>query len=102
VDFDVYDRAYQDAIERHAKSNPSGRSKIYMTKFVKEKDYLKGIENLVDGSDTLPAILQNPFKKPTDAQPDDEREPASGGKLAELTSRISIHGAGEHNLPKLL
>ncbi|KFA63493.1 hypothetical protein S40285_00313 [Stachybotrys chlorohalonatus IBT 40285] len=102
VDFDIYDRAYQDAIERHAKSNPSGRSKIYMTKFVKEKDYFKGIENLVDGSDALPAILQNPFKKPTDTQTDDQREPASGGKLAELTSRISIQGAGEHNLPKLL
>ncbi|PFH60920.1 hypothetical protein XA68_10118 [Ophiocordyceps unilateralis] len=36
VDYDIYDRAYEDAVERQLKASWQGRPTLYLTKFVKE------------------------------------------------------------------
>lgn len=47
VDFNVYDRAYEDAVAEKLKSS-SHRPTLYLTRFVKDKEHLKYLENLID------------------------------------------------------
>ena len=54
VDFDVYDRAYEDAVEEQLKSSQASKPTLYLTRLVKDKDHLRNLENLLDGS-RLPA-----------------------------------------------
>ncbi|OBS18180.1 hypothetical protein FPOA_09907 [Fusarium poae] len=54
VDFNVYDRAYETAIERIT-SNPNvstRRPTVYLTKFVQDTENLKGFSELVKDEDT--------------------------------------------------
>jgi [calcium/calmodulin-dependent protein kinase] kinase len=70
VDFNVYDRAYGDAIDK-IKANPSRRPTLYLTRFVKEKDTLKHIDDLIEASG-LPGMS------------------ATSSKLADLVSSLGI------------
>ncbi|KAG6004322.1 hypothetical protein E4U21_001181 [Claviceps maximensis] len=47
VDYNVYDRAYEEAVRRRMEARPSKRPTIYLTKFVKETDCFKTMENPV-------------------------------------------------------
>lgn len=48
VDFNIYDKAYTDAVEERLKANPGSRPILYLTRFVKEKDQLKNLRDLLD------------------------------------------------------
>ncbi|CAG9971821.1 unnamed protein product [Clonostachys byssicola] len=50
VDYNVYDRAYQAAVEERLKSSATNKPTLYLTRFVKEKDQLKELGDLIDGS----------------------------------------------------
>ncbi|KAG6046521.1 hypothetical protein E4U17_007862 [Claviceps sp. LM77 group G4] len=58
VDYNVYDRAYEEAIKRHMEAKPSKRPTMYLTKFVKETSYFKKMENLVEGTVFSPPALK--------------------------------------------
>lgn len=65
VDFDVYDRAYEDAVREQLKSTQGSKPTLYLTRLVRDKDNLRNLEDLVDGS-------------------------SMSGKLAELASRVGL------------
>lgn len=70
VDFNVYDRAYENAVEERLRSTyPSNRPTIYLTRFVKEKEQLKKLGDIIEGTSIL--------------------VPAAN-KLADLATRIGI------------
>ncbi|KAG6018320.1 hypothetical protein E4U41_003974 [Claviceps citrina] len=51
VDYNVYDRAYEEAVRRRMEATPSRRPTMYLTKFVKEIDYFRKMEkDLVEGT----------------------------------------------------
>ncbi|KAG5985622.1 hypothetical protein E4U43_005968 [Claviceps pusilla] len=58
VDYNVYDRAYEEAIRRRMEAKPSKRPTMYLTKFVKETDYFQKMENLVQGTAFSPPTLK--------------------------------------------
>lgn len=80
VDFNVYDMAYEDAVEEQLKSNLSSKPTLYLTRFVRDKDHLKNLEKLIDGSG-LPGM-------------------SASGKLAELASKISLTNPPEPAEPE--
>lgn len=45
VDYDIYDRAYEDAVERQLRASRLGRPTLYLTKFVKEAENLSQVVN---------------------------------------------------------
>ncbi|KAF4984607.1 hypothetical protein FZEAL_244 [Fusarium zealandicum] len=52
VDFNVYDRAYEDAVETITSQNDSSRRPtLYLTKFVKDTQNLKGVPELAENAD---------------------------------------------------
>lgn len=63
VDFNVYDRAYEEAIKRRIEAKPSRRPTIYLTKFVKETEYFKRMENLTEGTMFSPPVLKSELKE---------------------------------------
>ncbi|CAM1505567.1 Fc.00g112040.m01.CDS01 [Cosmosporella sp. VM-42] len=79
VDFNVYDRAYENAIEQIASSPNTSKPTVYLTKFVKDKEHFKEAENVVAASGTT-----------TPAQPHGQPTPPSTGKLTQLAAKIDI------------
>lgn len=75
VDFNVYDRAYEDAVEKKLRSSPTCKPTLYLTRLVKDKDHLKHLEALVDESGLSLA--------------------SEGGKLAELASKMGLANTPE-------
>lgn len=71
VDFDVYDRAYEDTVDRQLRASHTGKPTLYLTKFVKEMEHLKKLQDLVEGT---AASLASP----------------SGGKLAQLVPNVGM------------
>lgn len=63
VDYNVYDRAYEEAIRRRMEAKPSRRPTMYLTKFVKETEYFKRMENLVEGAAFSPPIFKSEVKE---------------------------------------
>lgn len=49
ADFNVYDKAYEDEVERIL-ANPSRRPTMYLTRFVREKQQYQAVVNVVDGA----------------------------------------------------
>lgn len=89
VDFDVYDRAYEEAIKRGMEARPSKKPTMYLTKFVKETDYFKKMENLAGGTVPSPASPKTEVKKAThvlrDGLPSEPR-----AKLAEIIDKVAL------------
>jgi [calcium/calmodulin-dependent protein kinase] kinase len=84
VDFDVYDRAYQEAVERHIKSNSTEKPTMYLTKFVRDTDHFRGVDNIVDGTNGSSVHAEpNPGLS------------SGADKLAHLTSQIVVSGSPE-------
>ncbi|TWU76759.1 hypothetical protein ED733_004652 [Metarhizium rileyi] len=89
VDFDVYDRAYEEAIKRRMRAKSSKKPTMYLTRFVKETDYFKKIENLVEGSTPPPASPDTELKQATQVLKDNlPSEP--GAKLAEIIDKVAL------------
>lgn len=90
VDFDVYDRAYEDAIEQQMRAR-GGTSKptLYLTRFVKDSEHLTKLANLVEGRGPSPGALKAEMK---DSRRQLQRRLAatSSGKLAQLVSKVGI------------
>lgn len=62
VDFNIYDRAYEDAINERLKANPSERPVMYLTKYVKETEYFQKLVDLVDGTMFSPENIMEQMK----------------------------------------
>ncbi|KAM4054745.1 kinase [Hirsutella rhossiliensis] len=90
VDFDVYDRAYEDAIEQQMKAG-SGSSKptLYLTKFVKESEHLRKLGNLMEDRGLSPLALKADMKD-SKRQLQEHLSSAPSGKLAQLVSKVGI------------
>lgn len=89
VDFNVYDRAYEEAIKRRMEAKPSKKPTMYLTKFVKETDYFQKMEKLVEGTALSPPALKAEFKQAKDALKDNlPSEPR--GKLAEIIDKVAL------------
>jgi [calcium/calmodulin-dependent protein kinase] kinase len=95
VDFNVYDRAYEEAVNERMKQSQSSNPVMYLTKHIKEKEYFKKLENMVDeASVSLPpfkAALEN-SKRLLDPLP-----LRPGNKLADLVSKVRASEASENS-----
>lgn len=97
VDFDVYDRAYEEAVQSRLQSNPSGRPTMYLTKFVKDTEQYKKLEDLVTKSGVagVPS-LKAPLKDPKQHLLQHLPSPTAGGKLAhQLASKMGLSDDSE-------
>ncbi|KAJ4055247.1 hypothetical protein NW761_000819 [Fusarium oxysporum] len=81
VDFNVYDRAYETAIENitSGQNDSSRRPTVYLTKFVKDTRKLKGAPGLTGHED----ISENS---------DDLQKSGPAAKLSHLTSKLGLSG----------
>ncbi|KAM0434436.1 hypothetical protein ACHAPT_003532 [Fusarium lateritium] len=82
VDFNVYDRAYETAVENitSGQNDSSHRPTVYLTKFVNDAKNLKGVPELVGGID----------------MPKDEngqQSSSSTGTITQLTSKLDVSDA---------
>ncbi|RFU77658.1 camkk meta kinase [Trichoderma arundinaceum] len=95
VDFNVYDRAYEEAVKERMKPNQSNNPILYLTKHIKEKDYFKKLENLVDEASVSPS----PSKTATEnsRQLLDPLPLHPGNKLADLLSKVGVSDASENS-----
>ncbi|RSL43374.1 hypothetical protein CEP53_011734 [Fusarium sp. AF-6] len=82
VDFNVYDRAYESAIENitSGQNDSSRRPTVYLTKFVKDAKNIKGVPELNEGVDT-----------PKDE--DRQTSSSSTGTITQLTSKLDVSDA---------
>jgi calcium/calmodulin-dependent protein kinase kinase 2 len=48
VDFNVYDRAYAEAVEERLKASTHSKPTLYLTRFVKDKEHLKSLGDLIE------------------------------------------------------
>ncbi|KAL7937685.1 kinase-like protein [Trichoderma chlorosporum] len=95
VDFNVYDRAYEEAIKERMKPNQSSNPILYMTKHIKEKDYFRKLENLVDEAAASPSPLKS--VKEHSKQLLDPLPLHPSNKLADLVSKVRVSGASENS-----
>ncbi|KAF5539241.1 CAMKK CAMKK-META kinase [Fusarium napiforme] len=81
VDFNVYDRAYETAIENitSGQNDSSRRPTVYLTKFVKETHKLKGVPGLTGSED---------FSENSDGL----QKSGPAAKLSHLTSKLGLSG----------
>ncbi|KAG9254921.1 calcium/calmodulin-dependent protein kinase [Emericellopsis atlantica] len=81
VDFDVYDQAYLNAVEERLNANAQGQGKptLYLTRFVRDKEHLQKLGDLIDGTG-----LPTP----------------STAKLADLVSKIGVSSSGDKSEAK--
>jgi [calcium/calmodulin-dependent protein kinase] kinase len=83
VDFNVYDRAYETAIESIT-SNPNvstRRPTVYLTKFVQDTENLKGVSELVKEEDTA---------KPSHDPQELDSTGSASNTVAHLTSKLGL------------
>ncbi|GFP53996.1 hypothetical protein ACSS6W_001633 [Trichoderma asperelloides] len=95
VDFNVYDRAYEEAINERMKQNQSSNPVLYLTKHIKEKEYFKKLENMVDEA----LVSQSPFKAAVENSKRllDPLPLRPGSKLADLVSTVRASGASKNS-----
>lgn len=89
VDFNIYDRAYEDAIKERLKKDPSERPIMYLTKFVKETDYFKTLENIVEGTIFSPNAIREQMHDAKEHLSEQFSSPPHN-TLANLVSRIAL------------
>ncbi|KAI9166874.1 calcium/calmodulin-dependent protein kinase [Paramyrothecium foliicola] len=93
VDFDVYDRAYKEAVERHMNSRSTEKPTMYLTKFVKDREPFRGVANVVDGSDGLTSLLPQVANTASSSLRQASDSPSGADKLVQLTSKIAVSGS---------
>ncbi|PNY23769.1 Calcium/calmodulin-dependent protein kinase kinase 1 [Tolypocladium capitatum] len=89
VDFNIYDRAYEEAVNQQVKESRSGRPTLYLTKLVEETEHFRKLETLVGGRAPSPPTLKAEMRD-SKQQLQRQLQAASSGKLAHLVSRIVI------------
>lgn len=91
VDFNIYDRAYEEAIKERLEANPSQRPVMYLTKLVKETDYFKKLENIVEGTIFSPDSIKEQMKDTREHLYSHFSSPTgSTSKLAHIVGRIGL------------
>lgn len=98
VDYNIYDRAYEDAINERLRENPSERPIMYLTKFVKETDYFKTLENIVEGTMFSPAAIKEQMHEAKEQLSEQFTSPPQN-TLANLVSRIGLSEPGRRTKP---
>ena len=98
VDYNIYDRAYEDAINERLKKNPSERPIMYLTKFVKETDYFKTLENIVEGTMFSPTAIKEQMHDAKEQLSEQFSSPPQN-TLANLVSRIGLSEPGKKTKP---
>ncbi|KPM33987.1 hypothetical protein AK830_g12587 [Neonectria ditissima] len=82
VDFNVYDRAYENAVEKITSAqNASQQPTVFLTKFVNDTRRLSGEDQPAAEAAEPPAMV---------AEPQEQQEPPSPGILAQLTSKLGV------------
>lgn len=95
VDFNVYDRAYEEAVQSHIKANPASHPTLYLTNLVKETEHFKKLESLVQQSGAAAIALMSPIKEST--QQLEQHLPSSTDTgLAQLAAKMGISGGTKH------
>ena len=90
VDYNIYDRAYEQAINDKLDEHPSSRRPImYLTKFVKETERFKSFENIVEGTIFSPTAVREQMRE-TRATIHEHFTSPSTTKLAKLVSKIGL------------
>lgn len=89
VDYNIYDRAYEQAIKDRLDENPKTKPIMYLTKFVKETDHFKSFENIVEGTMFSPAAMKEQVRE-TKATIYEHFSSPSTTKLSKLVARVGL------------
>lgn len=89
VDFNIYDRAYEEAVEERLRANSSHRPTLYLTRFVKAKEHFKKLEGLVDDSGSLPPRILERFREGGQSLQHNVLDSSSSG-LSSLAGKLGI------------
>ncbi|KAJ3496351.1 hypothetical protein NLG97_g2725 [Lecanicillium saksenae] len=89
VDYNIYDRAYEQAIKDKLKENPSARPIMYLTKFVKETDYFKSFENITEGTIFSPTVVREQMRETREQLYSHFTSPSTT-KLASLVAKFGL------------
>lgn len=89
VDYNIYDRAYEQAIMDRLRENPTTRPIMYLTKFVKETDHFKSFGNIVDGTISSAAAVREQMRETRDHLYNHFTSPNTT-KLAGLVARFGL------------
>lgn len=89
VDYNIYDRAYEQAIKDRLAENPSSRPIMYLTKFVKETDHFKAFENIVEGTMFSPTAVKEQMRETRENLYEHFNSPSTT-KLAKLVAKIGL------------
>lgn len=98
VDFNVYDRAYEEAIQEHMKSNQAHQPILYLTNFVKEKQQFRNLENMANETSPSPPTIHSQTMD-SNEHVLGHSEPASDSKLAHLVSKVGVSGEPAETKP---
>ncbi|KAG5913548.1 hypothetical protein E4U42_001018 [Claviceps africana] len=82
VDYNVYDRAYDEAIRRRMEAKPSKRPTMYLTRFVKEAEYFKKMENLAETTVLAPPVFKTEAEDAVQTLKDNPSTSGSVGSLS--------------------
>ncbi|OAA38153.1 calcium/calmodulin-dependent protein kinase kinase [Cordyceps fumosorosea ARSEF 2679] len=89
VDYNIYDRAYEQAIKDRLEANPSAPPIMYLTKFVKETDYLKATGNIVENAICSSTAIKEQMSETGEHLYDHFSSPSTT-KLAKLVGGIGL------------
>ncbi|EGX94436.1 calcium/calmodulin-dependent protein kinase kinase [Cordyceps militaris CM01] len=89
VDYNIYDRAYEQAIKDRLSANPAARPVMYLTKFVRETDHFKSFENIVEGTIFSPAAVREQMRE-TRASLHEHFTSPSTNKLGRLVAKMGL------------
>ncbi|KAK5990249.1 Calcium/calmodulin-dependent protein kinase kinase cmkC [Cladobotryum mycophilum] len=93
VDYDVYDRAYEEAINQRVKAT---QPVMYLNKLVGGKDYFKNMENLVDETSISPPPMQAQGEGSETQSLGHVSPPPLESKLAQLVAKVGVSDAQGH------
>lgn len=89
ADFNIYDRAYEEAIEEHMKTSSPHKPTLYLTRFVKEKEHFKKLEDLVDNSSSVAPKLLDRFRSSGQSLPQHIVDSSSSG-ITQLVDKLHL------------
>ncbi len=102
VDYNIYDRAYEQAIQDKLDEHPASRRPImYLTKFVKETERFKSFENIVEGTIFSPTAVREQMRE-TRANLHEHFTSPSTTKLGKLVAKIGLSDPPQSAQPTTL
>lgn len=90
VDFNIYDRAYEEAINKRLEENPAERPVMYLTKYVKETDYFHKFLNIVEGAKFSSDSIVEQMRDTSEQLYSRFTTPATTSKLSDLVGRLGL------------